>query len=432
VSDQLILTYNLPKDWEVKKIKFVFDERKEFNDPVQTEILISLTHDRGVILHSEKGDIGNKEKDDLSKYKIVHPGDIVVNSMNVIIGSSGLSNYYGLVSPVYYMLKKKREDYDKKYFHYLFRSLIFQKSLVGVGNGILEHRMRVPMDKLGSHFIPLPPAQEQNRISHHLDKKTSQIDSLINKIEKKIELLKEQRTSLINQYVTKGLDPNVEMKDSGIEWIGEIPKHWKLSRIKYLALIISKGTTPSTVGEDLVETGDVRFLKSENIVDGNVTKYPEFFITNETDEVIKRSRLKPNDVLVVIAGAMVGKTAILDSSIGPANTNQAVSFIRLLDSSKSTLIYRWMSSEYVKRTVQTNSVVSAQPNLSMESLGNFYIPVPPVDEWNEIHEFLGEKNNKIELLENLELKKILYLKEYRQSLISSVVTGKVRVTEDMI
>jgi type I restriction enzyme S subunit len=432
VSDQLILTYNLPKDWEVKKIKFVFDERKEFNDPVQTEILISLTHDRGVILHSEKGDIGNKEKDDLSKYKIVHPGDIVVNSMNVIIGSSGLSNYYGLVSPVYYMLKKKREDYDKKYFHYLFRSLIFQKSLVGVGNGILEHRMRVPMDKLGSHFIPLPPAQEQNRISHHLDKKTSQIDSLINKIEKKIELLKEQRTSLINQYVTKGLDPNVEMKDSGIEWIGEIPKHWKLSRIKYLALIISKGTTPSTIGEDLVETGDVRFLKSENIVDGNVTKYPEFFITNETDEVIKRSRLKPNDVLVVIAGAMVGKTAILDSSIGPANTNQAVSFIRLLDSSKSTLIYRWMSSEYVKRTVQTNSVVSAQPNLSMESLGNFYIPVPPVDEWNEIHEFLSEKNNKIELLENLELKKILYLKEYRQSLISSVVTGKVRVTEDMI
>ncbi len=432
MSDQLILTYNLPKDWEVKKIKFVFDERKEFNDPVQTEILISLTHDRGVILHSEKGDIGNKEKDDLSKYKIVHPGDIVVNSMNVIIGSSGLSNYYGLVSPVYYMLKKKREDYDKKYFHYLFRSLIFQKSLVGVGNGILEHRMRVPMDKLGSHFIPLPPAQEQNRISHHLDKKTSQIDSLINKIEKKIELLKEQRTSLINQYVTKGLDPNVEMKDSGIEWIGEIPKHWKLSRIKYLALIISKGTTPSTIGEDLVETGDVRFLKSENIVDGNVTKYPEFFITNETDEVIKRSRLKPNDVLVVIAGAMVGKTAILDSSIGPANTNQAVSFIRLLDSSKSTLIYRWMSSEYVKRTVQTNSVVSAQPNLSMESLGNFYIPVPPVDEWNEIHEFLSEKNNKIELLENLELKKILYLKEYRQSLISSVVTGKVRVTEDMI
>ena len=96
------------------------------------------------------------------------------------------------------------------------------------------------------------------------------------------------------------------------------------------------------------------------------------------------------------------------------------------------LIYRWMSSEYVKRTVQTNSVVSAQPNLSMESLGNFYIPLPPVDEWNEINDLLGDQINTIESLQNLEHKKISYLNEYRHSMISSVVTGKVRVTEDMI
>ena len=431
MNNQSILVESVPNEWDIKKIKYIFDERKETNDPIQTDVLVSLTHNRGVILHSEKGDIGNKEKDDIKKYKIVYPGDIVVNSMNVIIGSSGLSDYFGLVSPVYYMLVKKNRDYNNKFFHYLFRSTVFQKSLIGVGNGILEHRMRVPIDKLGGHFIPLPSASEQKLISHYLDNKTEQIDRLVVKTQKKIELLKEKRTSLINQYVTKGLDPNVEMKDSGVEWIGEIPKHWEISKIKHLASIISKGTTPSTVGEEVEDTGDVRFLKSENIVDGKVSQYPEFFITKETDEVIKRSQLKPNDVLVVIAGAMVGKTAILDSSIGPANTNQAVSFIRLLDPNRTTLIYRWMSSEYVKKTVQTNSVVSAQPNLSMESLGNFYIPLPPSDEWVKINDFLDVQIDKIELLKNLELKKISFLIEYRQSLISSVVTGKVRVTEDI-
>ena len=217
-----------------QKIKYVFDERREINDPIQTDVLVSLTHDRGVILHSEKGDIGNKEKDDIKKYKIVHPGDIVVNSMNVIIGSSGLSDYFGLVSPVYYMLVKKDPNFDNRFFHHLFRSTVFQKSLIGVGNGILEHRMRIPVDKLGGHSIPLPSANEQHLISQYLDKKTEQIDQLVEKTQKKIDLLKEQRTSLINHYVTKGLDPNVEMKDSGVEWIGEIPSHWELIRLKYL------------------------------------------------------------------------------------------------------------------------------------------------------------------------------------------------------
>ena len=135
------------------------------NDPIRSEVLISLTHDRGVIPHSEKGDIGNKEKNDLTKYKLVYPNDLVVNSMNVIIGSSGLSKFYGLVSPVYYMLKTRDPEMDPWYFHYLFRSVVFQKSLIGVGNGILEHRMRVSMEKLGSHRIPLPPKTEQHVIS---------------------------------------------------------------------------------------------------------------------------------------------------------------------------------------------------------------------------------------------------------------------------
>ena len=228
----------IPFHWDLKKIKFVFWDRKENNDPIKSENLISLTIEKGVIPHSEKTGGGNKPKEDLTKYKLVYPGDIVINSMNVIAGAVGISKYFGVVSPVYYMLIPKDLDHSNEYFHHLFRTETFQKSLYGLGNGILIKeneetgklntiRMRIPIDKLGDQFIPVPPSDEQELISRYLDKRSEQIDHLVEKIRKKIKLLKEQRTTLINQCVTKGLDPIVEMKDSGIEWIGKIPKHWK-------------------------------------------------------------------------------------------------------------------------------------------------------------------------------------------------------------
>jgi type I restriction enzyme S subunit len=419
----------IPSHWETVQPKYKLNR---VTRPIDNEDeVITCFRDGVVTLRKNRREDGFTNSIKEHGYQQIHPGDLVVHEMDGFAGAIGISDSKGKSTPVYTVVEPDHRS-DLNYIAYLLREMSQTGKIESLARSIRERTTDFRWNMWSVTHFPFPPIEEQKLISRYLDKKTSQIDSLVEKIQKKIELLKEQRTSLINHYVTKGLDPNVEMKDSGIEWIGEIPKHWKLSRIKYLSSVISKGTTPSTVGEDIKETGDVRFLKSENIVDGEVSKYPEFFITNETDEIIKRSRLRPYDVLVVIAGAMVGKSAILDNLIGPANTNQAVSFIRPLDHTRSTLIYRWMSSEYVKRTVQTNSVVSAQPNLSMESLGNFYLPLPPVYEWNEISEFLGDQINKIELLQKFELKKISHLNEYRQSLISSVVTGKVRVTEDMI
>ena len=428
MNNQSILVENVPSDWVIKKIKYVFDERKETNDPIQTDVLVSLTHDRGVILHSEKGDIGNKEKDDIKKYKIVHPGDIVVNSMNVIIGSSGLSDHFGLVSPVYYMLVKKDSNHDNKFFHYLFRSIVFQKSLIGVGNGILEHRMRVPIDKLGGHLIPLPSANEQKLISRYLDKKTSQIDSLVEKIHKKIELLKEQRTSLINHYVTKGLDPNVEMKDSGVEWIGEIPKHWTLSKFGFVASL-ETGNTPSKSEEDLYFTEDQHgflWVKPSDLDVGfQGVSNSEVKLTFEGKE---QSRVIPKDsILVCCIGNTSGKFSIANCDL---STNQQINSITFKDQilPRYGLYYmdvfgrdllKWMN--FVTLPIISKGDLSRQP-----------VIVPPNSEQIEISEMLDKIISEHKVVEELHLQKIQLLKEYRQSLISSVVTGKVRVTEDMI
>jgi Restriction endonuclease S subunits len=202
-------------DWEYKKIKYVFDERKETNNPIKTEELISLTMEDGVVPHSMKtGSGGNKPKEDLSKYKVVHPGDIVINPMNVIVGSVGLSKYYGVLSPVYITLTPKEDSGKVEFYDYLFSTELFQKSLIGMGNGILIResessgklntiRMRIPMEKLGNHFLPIPPREEQKQIVDFLDKKTTQIEKLIKKIDTEIELLKEQKTSLIRESGTK-------------------------------------------------------------------------------------------------------------------------------------------------------------------------------------------------------------------------------------
>ncbi|WNF38512.1 restriction endonuclease subunit S [Bacillaceae bacterium IKA-2] len=223
----------IPTDWEAVKIKHALKERKENNKPQKTDNILSLLKDRGVIPYREKGDIGNKSKENLEDYKLAYPGDIVLNSMNVIIGSVGLSKYFGAVSPVYYMLKNRYSKDSIEYFNYVFQTEEFQKSLIGYGNGILAHRMRIQMLKLNTVMIPYPLPELQKEISTYLDQKVDFIDNIIEKTKESIKEYKKYKQSLITETVTKGLNPNVKMKDSGIEWIGEVPEHWEARKLKY-------------------------------------------------------------------------------------------------------------------------------------------------------------------------------------------------------
>jgi type I restriction enzyme S subunit len=214
-----------------------------------------------------------------------------------------------------------------------------------------------------------------------------------------------------------------------VEWIGEIPESWDKKKIKTISSIISKGTTPSTIGKEISDEGEFRYIKSENIVENSLSEYPQFFIDKETNELLKRSILFEGDILFVIAGASIGKTTILTKNFSNSNTNQAVSFIRLKENEKNRFVWYWLISPKIQEQMWIVAVQSAQPNLSMENLGNFYIPYPTIQEQQEIVEYLDKHTKEIDDLVQMEQKKIDLLKEYRQSLISEVITGKIKVVE---
>ena len=239
-----------PSDWELKKIKYCLQERVEKNNPVRTTEILSLTAKQGVIPYDQKEGGGNKPKEDVSAYRLAYPGDIVMNSMNILSGSVGLSQYFGCVSPVYYMLRPWKVTEDVRYYNYTFQTTMFQRSLFGLGNGILIKesgngklntiRMRIPMDKFGGLFIPVASIDEQHRIADFLDAKCAEIDALTADIQTQIDTLEQYKRSIITETVTKGLNPNAEMKDSGVQWIGNMPAHWDVIRGKYILRYMQK------------------------------------------------------------------------------------------------------------------------------------------------------------------------------------------------
>ena len=201
----------IPTDWEKKRLKAVLCERNVSNNPIKTDFILSLTNDRGVIPYTEKGESGNKSKDDLTGYKLAYPNDIVLNSMNVIIGSVGLSKYYGCVSPVYYMLYPRYENDCVRYYNYLFQTRELQSKLKGYGNGIMEIRMRIPMSKLNTVELPIPPYNVQYYIADYLDEKCSEIDNIIEKKQLIIEKLGQYRLSVISEMMVDSAYPLVSL-----------------------------------------------------------------------------------------------------------------------------------------------------------------------------------------------------------------------------
>lgn len=225
-----------PANWNLIKIKYCLKERVEKNNPVRTTDILSLTAKQGVIPYDQKEGGGNKPKEDVSAYRLAYPGDIVMNSMNILSGSVGLSNYFGCVSPVYYMLRPIDKSEDVRFYNYIFQSTVFQRNLYGLGNGILIKesgngklntiRMRIPIDKFGGLLIPVAPIQEQKKIADFLDAKCSEIDALTADIQTQIDILEQYKRSIITEAVTKGVNPDAEMKDSGNQYWGGIPTNW--------------------------------------------------------------------------------------------------------------------------------------------------------------------------------------------------------------
>ena len=413
----------LNHNWESEKIKNLFEERVEKNINSQNDYL-SIVKDIGVIPYSEKGNVGNKTSDNPKNYKRVYPNDLVINPMNVTIGSVGISMYSGCLSNVYMVLKPKKE-FIPNYYGYLFKIKSFQKSLRTISYGIMEIRESINKIEFFSLNLPVPPLSEQKQIVSFLDTKTSLIDSLIDKTQRKIELLKEKRTSLINEVVTKGLNPNVEMKDSGVEWIGEIPSHWRTSKLGFYTTKIGSGSTPRGGSEVYVDSG-IPFIRSQNVHFDGLKMENISHIEPETHQSMKGSTVIKDDVLLNITGGSIGRCCVVNIE-GEMNTNQHVSIIRTTKNLLNIFLNYILNSDVGQSQVVYNISGGNREGLTIEGIRDFRITLPPLKEQQQIVEYLDEQTQLIDKTISIEEKRIELLKEYRQSLISEVVTGKRKV-----
>ena len=426
----------IPKKWKLKKIKYALKNRNENNNPIRSKNILSLTAKQGVIPLEEKEGGGNKPKEDYSAYKLAYPNDIVMNSMNVLSGSVGLSKYFGCVSPVYYMLRPIDEKDDVRYYNYIFQTTVFQRSLLGLGNGILMKesdngklntiRMRIPLDKLGNLLIPVPDSSIQRKIADYLDSIIPNIDMLLADIEKQIETLEEYKKSIITEAVTKGLDPDVEMQDSGISYIGNIPKHWKVTNLKYLGKCqngISKGGEYFGIGFPFVSYGDV---------------YKNYSIPQNVDGLIMSTKTEQNIYSVKYGDVFFTRTSETIEEIGFGSTclksfdnSVFAGFLIRFRPTSNDLIpefskFYFRSNIHRKFFVKEMNLVT-RASLSQNLLVRLPVLLPPLCEQQMIAKNLEKKCAEIDGAIEEKKEQLEILEQYKKSLIYEYVTGKKEV-----
>lgn len=305
---------------------------------------------------------------------------------------------------------------------FLFYFLSIQgKILNSLGNGTTFKELS--LRSLKDFKIPVPPLSEQAAIVQYIKAKEEKINLFIQKKQRFIELLKEQRQRIIAHAVTKGTNEKVKLKQTSIEGLSEIPQHWEVRRLKNVSKTISKGTTPSTIGSETTEEGEIRFLRAENLYENKITLTSTFYIDKETDELLFRSRLETNDVLLVIAGATHGRTGIVTEDILPANTNQAVCFIRPENVFPEFLLL-WLQTNFIRSQIWLNATQAAQPNLAMGKISTFYILYPPIEEQKQIVSHIKTETATIDTAIAKAEREIELIREYKEAMIAEAVMGK--------
>ena len=412
-----------PSDWELKKIKYCLQERVEKNNPARTTEILSLTAKQGVIPYDQKEGGGNKPKEDVSAYRLAYPGDIVMNSMNILSGSVGLSQYFGCVSPVYYMLRPWKVTEDVRYYNYTFQTTMFQRSLFGLGNGILIKesgngklntiRMRIPMDKFGELFIPVAPIDEQQRIADFLDAKCAEIDALVADIQSQIDTLEQYKRSVITETVTKGLNPDAEMKDSGVQWIGDTPAHWGVIRGKYILRYMQKPVRENDGVITCFRDGEVT-LRSNRREDGFTM----------SDKEIGYQGIDVGDLVVHGMDGFAGAIGISDSR------GKASPVLNVLDTDqcKRYIMYYLRSMAYSDVFLALATGIRVRScDLRWNKLAELSYPVPPLDEQNAIVKHIDSVLSKADAVIADKKAQLATLDEYIKSLIFEYVTGKKEV-----
>lgn len=417
----------VPKHWEIKRLKYslrlLTGKTDRRINPIALENIESWSG-RFIPTETEfQGEGVAFEKDDIlfGKLRPYLAKVILVTNSGEAVGDFHVMRPNQIISP--------------KFAQYL----LLNKSFIDIVDGSTfgSKMPRVSWDFMGSVTVASPPSSvEQTAIATFLDRETAKIDALIAEQEKLLSLLAEKRQATISHAVTKGLNPDAPMKDSGVEWLGEVPAHWRMTKVKFISSRISSGKTPLGGSEVYVEQG-VTFLRSQNVYDEGLRLEDVVYITEEVDEGMTSSRVFPGDILLNITGASIGRSCVVPESFNPANVNQHVCVIRLVEQKQVNYVGWFFKSFQIKAQIDNVQSGAAREGLNFQQIGDMNVPIPSIAEQHNIAKFLDQETTQLDALTDEARKGIDLLKERRTALISAAVTGKIDVrglvtAEDML
>ncbi len=405
----------IPVHWKGVPIKSLVEQQNKRNGQRKDLELLSVYREFGVIKKASRDDNHNVESEDLSNYKYVNTGYLVLNKMKVWQGSLGVSRYEGIVSPAY-IVCKIISDVNLSYINYLLRDSSYKTIYNRLSYGVRVDQWDIRYDDFKNIPIFLPPKAEQDQIAKFLDNRLSKINRFIKSKKSQIELLKELKQAIINQAVTKGIDPNVPMKYSGVEWIGGIPEHWEVRKLRNILIPNNKRNRPdlpllSVVRDKGVIIRDVLDIESNhNYIPDDLSNY----------KVVEKGQFAMNKMK-----AWQGSYGISEYSgiVSPAYFVFDVEFDNL-EYFHNALRSKIYVNFFAKAS---DGIRIGQWDLSLQNMKEIALLVPPYEEQEIIVTYIRKKAKAIDDTISAIQSKIDLVTEYRTSLISAVVTGKVDV-----
>lgn len=415
---------DVPKHWEVKPGFTVVEERSEKNTGLKVGTVLTLSYGSVKIKPEEK--LTGLVPESFETYQIVYPGDIIIRPTDLQNDKTslrtGLAKDKGIITSAYINLKVKN-NYSTKYYHYFLHTVDITKMIYGLGTGL---RQNLSFNEFKRFNFPVPPPEEQTAIAQFLDKKTALIDQAISIKEKQIELLKERKQILIHKAVTRGLNPNVKLKDSGVEWIGKIPEGWEVKSLRFIGKTqngLSKGGDYFGTGFPFLTYGDVYKaielpIELSGLAESSLQDQEQFSVCE-------------GDVFFTRTSETVDEIGFASTSMRTIDQATFAGFLIRFRPDKNVLHKGFSKFYFSSRTHRSffvgemNLVIRA--SLSQELLKKMPILIPPFEEQIEISNYLQKATKKIETAFSLKVDEIEKLKEYKSSLINSAVTGKIKV-----
>ncbi|RXA21696.1 restriction endonuclease subunit S [Methanosarcina sp. MSH10X1] len=413
----------VPEHWEVLPNRALFEEVKERDYP--EEQLLSVTISQGVIqqtdllTNSSKKDSSNEDK---TKYKLVKPGDIAYNKMRAWQGAIGVSRYRGIVSPAYVVVRPRGAQ-NPNYSHYLLRTPDFAKEAERWSYGITSDQWSLRPEHFKMIYCSLPPKDEQSVIVHYLDHIDRRIRHYIRAKKKLIKLLEDQKQAIIHQAVTRGLDPNVKLKPSGVEWLGEVPEHWDVVALRrYWEVVDCKHVTVPFVDEG-IPLASVREVQSFDLnLSTSKRTNKEWYA-----HLINGGRQPKKGDLIYCRNVSVGACAFVTSDETFA-MGQDVCLIRSETENGRFLNY-FMRSPAMQQQLSLVLIGSTFHRINVSEIKSLLVVVPPRNEQDLIVSSLDASLSKLNKPIELAQREISLLHEYRTRLIADIVTGKLDVRE---